>query len=240
MKMKKVIIIGATSGIGRGLAETYINEGCIVGIVGRRELMLQEICSQSEDCHYRVCDITNDNDTLYQLNTLTNEMGGMDILVICSGVGEVNPELDYRLEKPALLTNVIGFTNIADWAFLFFQHQQSGQLVVISSIGGIRGSGVAPAYNATKAFQMNYTEGLRQKAAKLPYPLYLTDIRPGFVDTAMAKGEGLFWVTPLDKAVRRIYKAITRKKKICYISKRWRYIALLLKLIPSYLYCKMM
>ena len=49
---------------------------------------------------------------------------------------------------------------------------------------------------------MNYTEGLRQKAAKLPYPLYLTDIRPGFVDTAMAKGEGLFWVTPLDKAVR--------------------------------------
>ena len=238
--MKKVIIIGATSGIGRGLAETYINEGCIVGIVGRRELMLQEICSQSEDCHYRVCDITNDNDTLYQLNTLTNEMGGMDILVICSGVGEVNPELDYRLEKPTLLTNVIGFTNIADWAFLFFQHQQSGQLVVISSIGGIRGSGVAPAYNATKAFQMNYTEGLRQKAAKLPYPLYLTDIRPGFVDTAMAKGEGLFWVTPLDKAVRQIYKAITRKKKICYISKRWRYITLLLKLIPSYLYCKMM
>ena len=169
--MKKVIIIGATSGIGRGLAETYINEGCIVGIVGRRELILQEICSQSEDYHYRVCDITNDNDTLYQLNILTNEMGGMDILVICSGVGEVNPELDYRLEKPTLLTNVIGFTNIADWAFLFFQHQQSGQLVVISSIGGIRGSGVAPAYNATKAFQMNYTEGLRQKAAKLPYPL---------------------------------------------------------------------
>ena len=75
---------------------------------------------------------------------------------------------------------------------------------------------------------MNYTEGLRQKAAKLPYPLYLTDIRPGFVDTAMAKGEGLFWVTPLDKAVRQIYKAITRKKKIYYISKRWRYIALLL------------
>ena len=112
MKMKKVIIIGATSGIGRGLAETYINEGRIVGIVGRRELILQEICSQSEDYHYRVCDITNDNDTLYQLNILTNEMGGMDILVICSGVGEVNPELDYRLEKPTLLTNVIRFTKI--------------------------------------------------------------------------------------------------------------------------------
>lgn len=237
--MKKVIIIGATSGIGRGLAEAFINEGCIVGIVGRRKLILQEICSQSEDCHYRVCDITNDDNTLCLLNTLTDEMGGMDILVICSGVGEVNPKLDYQLEKPTLLTNVIGFTNIVDWAFSFFQRQKSGQLVVISSIGGIRGSGVAPAYNASKAFQMNYTEGLRQKAVKLAYPLYITDIRPGFVNTAMAKGEGLFWVTPLDKAVRQIYKAITRKKKVCYISKRWRYIALLLKVIPSYLYCKM-
>ena len=148
--------------------------------------------------------------------------------------------MDYRLEKPTLLTNVIGFTNIADWAFLFFQHQQSGQLVVISSIGGIRGSGVAPAYNATKAFQMNYTEGLRQKAAKLPYPLYITDIRPGFVNTAMAKGEGLFWVASLDKAVCQIYKAIIRKNKVVYISKRWRYIAWFLKIIPSYLYCKMM
>ncbi|WP_291586703.1 SDR family NAD(P)-dependent oxidoreductase [Bacteroides sp.] len=237
--MKKVIIIGATSGIGRGLAEAFINEGCIIGIVGRRKLILQEICSQSEDCHYRVCDITNDDNTLCLLNTLTDEMGGMDILVICSGVGEVNPKLDYQLEKPTLLTNVIGFTNIVDWAFSFFQRQKSGQLVVISSIGGIRGSGVAPAYNASKAFQMNYTEGLRQKAVKLAYPLYITDIRPGFVNTAMAKGEGLFWVTPLDKAVRQIYKAITRKKKVCYISKRWRYIALLLKVIPSYLYCKM-
>lgn len=238
--MKKVIIVGATSGIGRGLAESFINEGCIVGILGRREPMLQEIRSLSEDCYYRICDITDDDDTLYRLNTLTNEMGGMDILVICSGVGEVNPELDYRLEKPTLLTNVIGFTNIADWAFLFFERQKSGQLVVISSIGGIRGSGIAPSYNASKAFQMNYTEGLRQKAAKLPYSLYITDIRPGFVNTAMAKGEGLFWVTPLDKAVRQIYKAIEQRKKVVYISKRWRYMALLLKVIPSYLYCKIM
>lgn len=238
--MKKIIIIGATSGIGCGLAEQYIKEGCVIGIVGRREQILQKICSKSKDCHYRVCDVTQDSDTISHLISLTNEIGGMDMLIICAGVGEINPKLDYKLEKPTLLTNVIGFTNLADWGFSFFEHQQSGQLVVISSIGGIRGSGVAPAYNASKAFQINYTEGLRQKAAKLPYSIHITDIRPGFVDTAMAKGEGLFWITPLDKAVRQIYKAIAQRKKIVYISKRWRYIALLLKIIPSGLYCKIM
>lgn len=56
-------------------------------------------------------------------------------------------------------------------------------------------------------------EGLRQKAAKLPFAVYTTDIRPGFVDTAMAKGEGLFWVTPVDKAVKQIKKAISDRKK---------------------------
>ena len=67
-------------------------------------------------------------------------------------------------------------------------------------------------------------EGLRQKAAKLPFAVYTTDIRPGFVDTAMAKGEGLFWVTPVDKAVKQIKKAISDRKKVAFISKRWKYV----------------
>lgn len=82
-------------------------------------------------------------------------------------------------------------------------------------------------------------EGLRQKATKSPYLIYTTDIRPGFVDTAMAKGDGLFWVTPVDKAVKQIKKAISRKNKVSFVSKRWRYVAFLLKLIPSFLYCRM-
>ena len=69
--------------------------------------------------------------------------------------------------------------------------------------------------------------------------MHTTDIRPGFVDTAMAKGEGLFWVTPVDKAVKQIKKAISDRKKVAFISKRWKYVAWLFKLIPSALYCKM-
>jgi short-subunit dehydrogenase len=111
--------------------------------------------------------------------------------------------------------------------------------VVISSIGGIRGSRQAPAYNASKAYQINYAEGLRQKAAKLKMPIFITDIRPGLVDTKMAKGEGLFWVMPLEKAVDQMYKAIVNKRKVVYVTKRWRLIALLLKLISRGVYKRM-
>ena len=124
--MKKVIIIGATSGIGRGLAERFIQEGNMVGITGRRENKLQELCSQNKNCFYTISDVTKETDTIRQLNNLVDRMGGMDILVFCSGVGELNPELDYNLERPALLTNVIGFTNVADWAFYFFPETRIG------------------------------------------------------------------------------------------------------------------
>ena len=188
--MKKIIIIGATSGIGRGLAEIYSQEDFLIGITGRRENLLKEVCARDEDkLFYQVCDITDTQSTISSLETLIQKMGGMDILIICAGTGELNPELSYQLEEPTLLTNVIGFTNIADWGFRYFERQKSGHLVTISSVGGTRGSGIAPAYNASKAYQINYMEGLRQKATKSHYPIYTTDIRPGFVDTAMAKGE---------------------------------------------------
>lgn len=238
--MKKIIIIGATSGIGRGLAEQYAQEDYLIGITGRRENLLKDICALDKDKLFsQVCDITHTENCISSLETLVREMGGMDILIICAGTGEVNPELSYQLEEPTLLTNVVGFTNIADWGFRYFEQQKSGHLVAISSVGGTRGSGVAPAYNASKAYQINYMEGLRQKATKLRYPIYTTDIRPGFVDTAMAKGEGLFWITPVDKAVKQIKKAIHKKKKVAYISRRWKYVAVLFRNLPSAIYCRM-
>jgi short-subunit dehydrogenase len=104
--------------------------------------------------------------------------------------------------------------------------------VNISSIAGIRGNGIAPSYNATKAYQINYLEGLRINAKDFGSSITVTDVRPGFVDTAMAKGEGLFWVAPVEKAAKQIYRAIKQKKQVVYVSRRWRVIGTLLKIIP--------
>jgi short-subunit dehydrogenase len=64
----------------------------------------------------------------------------------------------------------------------------------------------------------------------------VTDIRPGLVDTEMAKGEGLFWVMPVEKAVRQIFQSIIDKKKVAYVTRRWGLIATILKQIPRPIY----
>ena len=238
--MKKVIIIGSTSGIGKGLAECFAANNYKVGITGRRKELLLELKDENPDAYLtKVIDVTDTPSSIQQLEELTNELGGLDLLVISSGIGEINEALDFEIEKQTIDTNIIGFTSIADWTLNYFEKQQSGHLVVISSIGGIRGSSQAPAYNASKAYQINYTEGLRQKAAKLKMPIFITDIRPGLVDTKMAKGEGLFWVMPLEKAVNQMYNTIIRKKKVVYVTKRWRLIAFVLKILPRGIYDKM-
>jgi short-subunit dehydrogenase len=165
-------------------------------------------------------------------NELVHLMGGLDLFIISAGIGDENKNLNFDVEHSVIKTNIQGFTCIADWALRYFKVQGYGHLVNISSIAGIRGNGIAPSYNATKAYQINYLEGLRINAKKYGSSITITDARPGFVDTAMAKGEGLFWVAPVQKAAEQIFEAIKQKKKVVYITKRWRLIALLLRIIP--------
>jgi short-subunit dehydrogenase len=238
--MKKAIIIGATSGIGKELAKLLTENGYLVGITGRRTELLTEIQKENPKLYrIRDFDITEIEKIETKLNELTEEIGGIDLLILSSGIGDINAELNFEIEKRTIETNVLGFTCVSDWAFNYFEKQKSGHLVALSSIGGLRGSRQAPAYNATKAYQINYLEGLRQKAKKLNTSIFVTDIRPGLVDTEMAKGEGLFWVMPVEKAVRQIFQAIIDKKKVAYVTRRWGLIATILKQIPRPIYDRM-
>jgi short-subunit dehydrogenase len=238
--MKKAIVIGATTGIGRGLAKLLIENDYKVGITGRRTELLEKLKSENPNSYIvKTFDVTNTDIAAGKLEELISELGGLDLLVLSSGTGDINDTLDFEIEKRTIDTNVIGFTRIVDWTFNYFAKQKYGHLVAISSIAGLHGSGRAPSYNATKAYQINYLEGLRQKATKLKQRIIITDVRPGLVDTEMAKGESLFWVMPVEKTVRQIFKAIKKKRKIVYVTKRWRLIAKILKLIPNSIYDRM-
>lgn len=238
--MKKAIVVGATSGIGKEVALLLAKNNYKVGITGRRTILLTELQQKNPD-HFisKTFDVTDTTSVPRHLQELVDELGGLDLLVLSSGTGELNKPLDFEIEKGTIDVNVSGFTCVADWAFNYFWKQTSGHFVNISSIAGIRGNRVAPAYNASKAFQINYLEGLRQKATKLKLQMTVTDIRPGFVKTEMAKGEGQFWVASVEKAAEQILDAIKRKKKVAYVSKRWRLIAILLKVIPRSLFHRM-
>jgi short-subunit dehydrogenase len=238
--MKKAIVVGATSGIGKSLANLLIENGFQVGITGRRKQLLKEIKVKNPDNYFiKAFDVSRTSEIAANLDELVSELGGLDLLIISSGTGEINIELDFSIEKNTIETNVAGFTAVADWSFRYFQQQKHGQLVGITSIGGLRGNRHAPSYSASKAFQINYLESLRIKAVNLKVPIFITDIRPGFVDTEMAKGDGLFWLEPVEKAANQMFQAIQKKRKIAYITKRWGILAILLKLAPKCLIEKM-
>lgn len=237
--MKYAIVIGASSGIGKALALELSESGYIVGITGRRKLELKAIKSANPDSfHLSAFDLTGPEVTSH-LKTLVESLGGLDILVISSGTGELNSNLDFNLESPTIDLNIRAFTEVADWAYNYFKDQGSGHLAAISSIGGLRGGRHAPAYNASKAYQINYLEGLRQKSTFEKSNITITDIRPGFVDTAMAKGESFFWMASPKKAASQIMNILKKKKSVGYVTKRWVIFALLLKLIPRTLYQKL-
>jgi len=238
--MKKAVVVGATSGIGKELAKILSANNYKVGITGRRNELLYELTKQNPDSFInKTFDVINTDDSIKKLEELVNELGGLDLLIFSSGTGDLNEQLDFAIEKNTIDTNVTGFTCIADWTFNYFEKQKSGHLAAISSVAGLRGNRGSTSYNATKAFQIKYLEGLRQKAAYLKMPITVTDIRPGFVKTDMAKGEGQFWVASVEKAAKQIFNAIINKKKIVYVTKRWRLVAFVFKLIPNFIYDKM-
>ncbi|MDH4201186.1 MAG: SDR family NAD(P)-dependent oxidoreductase [Spirochaetia bacterium] len=238
--MKKAIIIGATSGIGRALSIILSKNGYTVCAAGRRTDLLKSLQSELlPGSLVRAMDISDIKNAVNTFNKICTDLKGADLIVISAGTGHLNPDLEWLKEKETIDVNVSGFSAIAGAAYRHFAEQGYGHLVGISSLAGIRGGGGAPAYNASKSFIFNYLQGLRHKSAKMNLPIYITDIRPGFVDTAMAQGEGLFWVQSPEKAARQIFLAIQKRKKVAYITKRWTLIAWILRMLPDVIYHKL-
>ena len=235
--MKNAIVFGATSGIGKSLTELLVKDGYKVAITGRRIEKLVALKNQfPSQIISKQNDIQNVEDVEKIFNEIVNELGVIDLVVQSSGVGFINPKLQWDKEEQTINTNVLGVTKLYTLSYTLFKKQQLGHLVGISSIASLRGNRASPVYFASKAFQKSYLESLYLKTKSIQSKkVYITDIRPGFVDTPMALGDKLFWMVPLEKAAKQIYTAIIKKKRVAYISKRWQLIAWLLKLIPAWL-----
>jgi short-subunit dehydrogenase len=233
------IIIGGSSGIGRALACQLSENGFRVVITGRRLEKLQEVKDLfPNQINIIQHDVRDYKSSEMMLNESIGLLQTIDLIIYSSGVGEPNYDLEWSKEVPTLETNIMGAVKIYGLAYQLFKKQGFGHLVGISSIAGIRGNRHVPAYFASKAFQINYLESLWLKGKRSKSNIFVTDVRPGFIDTDMAIGE-TFWMADTDKAARQIIHAIEKKKKRVYITKRWFLIALVLKIIPSRLLLKM-
>ena len=186
--MNRIVILGATSGIGLEIAKLYIAAGWQVGAAGRRTENLEALRAAAPDrVKIRSIDITAPE--AEELLLLIADLGGCDLLLHCAGIGYNNPQLDAAREIATAETNTVGFTRIIDTAFDYFRRQGGGHLAAISSIAGTKGLGAAAAYSASKRYQNTYLDALAQLSRMQRLDIRITDIRPGFVDTpCCAKG----------------------------------------------------
>ena len=237
---KKLIIIGATSGIGREVALVYIAQGWTVGVAGRREAELESLRAMApEQVFTQVLDVTKD-DAAEHLQTLIDKVGGMDLFLLSSGIGKQNYTLETEIELTTAATNVEGFIRMTNAAYHYFEKQGHGHLAVISSIAGTKGLGAAAAYSATKGFQHMYMDALDQLSRMQKLNINFTDIRPGFVATPLLKCSKRYPMLMQAPIVALdIVDALKRKKRVAIIDWRFRLLVGFWRLIPKWIWLRL-
>ena len=237
---KKVIIIGATSGIGREVALIYIAQGWKVGVAGRREAELESLRAKyPEQVYAQALDVTHE-DAPEKLQALIEQVGGMDVFLLCSGIGKQNPTLETGLELTTAATNVEGFIRMTNAAYHYFEQQGHGHLAVISSIAGTKGLGAAPAYSATKGFQNIYMDALDQLARMKKLNIRFTDIRPGFVATPLLNNQKKYpMLMEAPIVALDIVSAIEKKKRVAIIDWKFRLLVGFWRLIPKWIWLRL-
>ena len=237
---KKVIIIGATSGIGREVALIYIAQGWKVGVAGRREAELESLRAKyPEQVYAQTLDVTQE-DAPEKLHALIEQVGGMDVFLLSSGIGKQNPTLETGLELTTAATNVEGFIRMTNAAYHYFEQQGHGHLAVISSIAGTKGLGAAPAYSATKGFQNIYMDALDQLARMKKLNIQFTDIRPGFVATPLLNNQKKYpMLMEAPIVALDIVSAIEKKKRVAIIDWKFRLLVGFWRLIPKWIWLRL-
>jgi NADP-dependent 3-hydroxy acid dehydrogenase YdfG len=226
--MSKAVIVGASSGIGLEVARLFIQRGWTVGVAARRLDLLQTIGAADVE----QIDVTS-ADAPEKLMQLVDRLGGMDLFFYASGIGKQNRELTPDIELATVETNGLGFTRMIGCAYRYFAQQGRGHIAAITSIAGTKGLGPAPAYSATKAMQNVYLQALEQQANARKLDIRFTDIRPGFVDTALLSGTFHYPMMLKPQAVaREIVSAIEHHKHIRVIDWKYRILTAVWRRIP--------
>ncbi len=240
---RKCIIVGASSGIGAALARRLAAEGYSLALLARRADLLQALCreintSTGEPCAFPyVHDVTDTASVPDLLHQILGDLGGLDLIIYCAGLSLPSGMGHYEFDKDLLVTqvNYIGALAWLDPVARLFHRLHTGQIVGISSVAGERGRVALPAYYASKAALTSYLESLRNRLTRRG--VHVLTVKPGYVQTAMLDlVKRPFLVIPPERAAADIYRAIRRRKQDIYTPSIWRWIMLVIRNIPSFIF----
>ena len=216
---KVVMITGASSGIGRGLAVALGAKGAKVGLVARRAETLDEVVAEIEALGGKAVAVPADVQRAESMKSaaeqLNDSLGPIDVLVANAGIGPTRDAAKYSAAEVSdvINVNVIGASNSVAAVLPQMLERREGQLVIISSLAAYRGLPKSAAYCASKAAVSSLFESLRLDLE--PRGIDVTIIHPGFIKTPLTAGRAaqLPYLMELDDAVNKMVKAIEKRRK---------------------------
>ncbi len=233
----KIVIAGASSGLGFETAKLFISVGWKVAVCARRVDRLKPLTELNPDnvTAYQL-DICDDSSPTV-LQQILQEGEKTDVYFHVAGIGSHNRDLDIDKEINTLNTNALGFVKCIDTAYNYFKTVGGGHIAAISSIAGTKGLSAAPSYSATKRMQWTYLQCLAQLSHSSGAGIKITDIRPGFVKTDLLdKNKDYPLLLKPPYAAKIIYKAIIKKKRVKIIDWKYSVLVFFWKLIPDFVW----
>tara|TARA_B110000285_G_C15077316_1_gene591501 strand:+ start:345 stop:1097 length:753 start_codon:yes stop_codon:yes gene_type:complete len=181
---KKIWITGASSGIGKALAEKFAEENWKVAISARRENLLNDI-AQAENIFSFPLDVTDEIKVEEVFSKIIKEFNNLDLCVFCSGA--YDPKLEQEINKKQIRKimniNFFGVLNCIKSVEEYFKNKKDGHISVVSSVAAYRGLPNSSGYGPSKAALTNLTESLYFDFKK--YNVRISLVSPGFIKTPL-------------------------------------------------------
>ncbi len=239
---KRVIIVGASSGIGEAMAKELAKNGARVALIARRREVLDGISQEINQATGERMATAYPHDVrelesipaLFQ--EITTALGGLDLIVYSAGIlPRIGPnEFPTEIDTSTIETNFTGAVAWLNQAADRFGRWGAGTIIGISSVAGDRGRAGNPVYNASKAGLDAYLEALRNRLARKGVTILTA--KPGYVRTPMLEGAPLPAFVPVlasGEAARQILVAAAAGRRVAYIPGWWRWIMLIVRGIPA-------
>lgn len=244
-QLKRALVTGASSGLGRSLAAWLAARGVTVVAAARRRAKLDELRHEAartggviEPLELDVADVAAVRERLLELD---GRDGGLDLVVANAGAGELTParKLDWEACERILRVNVLGAAATLTAALPGMLARNRGHLVAIASIAAVRGLPNNAAYGASKAFLRTFTESLRVDLSGTG--VKTTCVFPGFVKSEMTAPNkfAMPFLLETDDAAARIGRAIFAQRAELWFPWQMALLARPLRLLPAGLYVRL-
>lgn len=241
MFRKNILITGASSGLGEGMAREFAKKGHNLALCARRldrlEALKAECLSLNPDIKVSITTLdVNEHDTVFSVfNAFAEEFGKLDRIIVNAGMGKgasIGTGF-FDANKQTAMTNFVAALAQCEAAMTIFRHQNSGHLVTVSSISAVRGFRRAmTVYAATKAGLSSLSEGIRIDV--LNTPIKVTTVHPGFIRTQInEKVKSVPFIVDQETGCKAMVNAINKERANAWVPTwPWAFLRLVLAMAP--------